>query len=193
MFWFKVFCKISLELLVRSCPLHYDHCDFIFCLNIEGEYGYARWTLQSLRRVLDSEYNADVFPITFNGRDRAVHLEDVMEHLQHLMDIAFKSVMEIEEYRDDDEEYLEAKALFINEDGIPYGAVMYGLFLNLYFSNVLAVHPSTKHAQNAEIENLKIHDLRHKMLEYVRIDKFRSSTYRTHFDSLLDAEVCFEI
>ena len=30
----------------------------------------------------------------------------------------------------DDAEYLEAKELFINEDGIPYGAVMYGLFLN---------------------------------------------------------------
>ena len=64
---------------------------------------------------------------------------------------------------DDDPLFVEAKELFINEDGIPYGAVMYGLFLNLYFANVFTIHPSTHHAQDALIENLKIHDLHHKV------------------------------
>ena len=86
------------------------------------------------------------------------------------MDIAFNSVMGMVEYDDDDEDYIAAKELFINEDGLPYGAVMYGLFLNLWFANVFRIHPSLKHAEGAEIENVYIHDLRHKTMEYVRMD-----------------------
>merc|ERR1719356_2317891 len=112
---------------------------------LKGEYAYARWTVSALERILESgEYN-DIFPITFSGRDESLEFDDVIDNLRDLMDIAFKSVMGVEEYDDDDEDYLEAKELFINEDGIPYGAVMYGLFLNLYVANVFTIHPSTKH------------------------------------------------
>ena len=73
------------------------------------------------------------------------------------------SVMGHETYDDDDEQWVAAKELFINEDGIPYGAVMYGLFLNLWFANVFTIHPSVKHSEGAVIENLKIHGLHHKV------------------------------
>ena len=112
------------------------------------------------------------FPLQFAGRDVEMTFADIIDNLHHLMDIAFKSVMGIEQYDDDDAHYLEAKALFINEDGIPYGAVMYGLFLNLYYSNVFTVHPTLHHAKGAEIENLKVHGLRHKTMEYIRMDDY---------------------
>ena len=138
--------------------------------NESGEYSYARWTLQRLERILDGEYNKLIFPLTFSGRDYELPLEEIVGHLRNLMDVAFKSVMNIEEYDDDDAVYAEAKSLFINEDGLPYGAVMYGLFLNLWYSNVFRIHPSLKHAVGATVENVHIHDLHHKTMEYVRMD-----------------------
>ena len=134
---------------------------------LKGEYAYARWTVQALERIQNYGDFNDVFPVTFSGREEALEFDDVIENLRTLMDIAFKSVMGIEEYADDDADYLMARDLFINEDGIPYGAVMYGLFLNLWISNVFMIHPSVKHAQNATISNLNIHGLKHKTMEYV--------------------------
>ena len=79
------------------------------------------------------------------------------------MDIAFKSVMGIEGYAEDDPQYEVAKELFINDDGIPYGAVMYGLFLNLWISNVFTIHPSILHSSGADLQNVHIHGLTHKV------------------------------
>ena len=151
-------------------------CDLklLFCCDLDsesiwwlGEYAYARWTVSALERIYESgEYN-DIFPLTFSGRNESVEFDDVIENLRDLMDIAFKSVMGVEQYDEDDDDFLEAKELFINEDGIPYGAVMYGLFLNLWFANVFTIHPSTKHASGAELANVTIHDLTHKTIEYV--------------------------
>ena len=127
--------------------------------------------MQALERIQDGEYN-DIFPVHFAGRSKSVSFDDVIENLRDLMDIAFRSVMGIEEYDDDDARYQKAKSLFINEDGIPYGAVMYGLFLNLYYANVFRVHPTLHHADGAQIENVNIHGLHHKMTEYVRMDDY---------------------
>ena len=137
-----------------------------------GEYAFARWTLQRLERIIEGDYNEDAFPLRFDGREHAVTLRELIDNLQDLVDVAFKSVMGIEEYDDDDAQYLEAKSLFINEDGIPYGAVMYGLFLNLYYANVFRVHPTLHHADGAQIENVNIHGLHHKMTEYIRMDDY---------------------
>merc|ERR550525_106468 len=155
---------------------------------LKGEYAYARWTVQTLTRMMESgDYKDDVFPITFSGREVALEFDDIIDNLKDLMDIAFKSVMGIEGYADHDPQYRKAKDLFINEDGIPYGAVMYGLFLNLWFANVFTIHPSTKHAVGAEIENVKIHGLHHKTMEYVRMDHAMNAMYRNQFNAPLDA------
>ena len=140
-----------------------------------GEYSYARWTVAALERVQETQYN-DIFPITFSGRDTALEMDDVIETLRDLMDIAFKSVMGIEDYDDDDEQYQIARDLFINEDGIPYGATIYGMFLNLYVSNVLQFHPSVKHSHDALIENVTVHGLHHNVCSvYIRLSSL------THF------------
>ena len=116
-----------------------------------------------LERILSSADYNDIFPITFSGRDEALEFEDVINNLRDLMDIAFKSVMGVEGYADNDPQYQKAKELFINDDGIPYGAVMYGLFLNLWISNVFNIHPSNKHSSGADLENVHIHGLTRKV------------------------------
>merc|ERR1719361_302446 len=153
---------------------------------LKGEYAYARWTLAQLERILESgDYN-DIFPVTFNGKS-AMEFDEILTNLRDQMDMAFKYVMGLEEYDDDDDEWQAAKHLFVNEDGIPYGAVMYGLFLNLWFANVFTIHPSIKHAQSATLENINIHDLTHKMMEYNRLDAFSQAMYRNQFNAPLDA------
>ena len=140
---------------------------------VPGEYAFARWTLQRLNRIIERPfYDESKFPLQFAGRDEAVSFQDIIDNLQNLVDIAFSAVMGTEQYDDDDADYVEAKEVFINEDGLPYGAVMYGLFLNLYYSNVFTVHPTLKHSVGADIENLTIHGLRHKTVEYIRMDDY---------------------
>merc|ERR550525_1167333 len=156
---------------------------------LKGEYAYARWTIQALERIRDDgdKYKEDEFPILFDGRDTALELDDIIDTLREQMDMAFKYVMNVETYDDSDEQWIAAKELFINEDGIPYGAVMYGLFLNLWFANVFTIHPSVKHSHDAVIENVRIHGLHHKMMEYVRMDKPQVSLFRNQFNAPLDA------
>ena len=112
---------------------------------------------------MESDDFNDIFPVTFSGREEALEFEDIIDNLRDLMDIAFKSVMGIQGYADHDPQYAVAKDLFINEDGLPYGAVMYGMFLNLWFANVFTIHPSIKHASGAVLENINIHGLHHKV------------------------------
>merc|ERR1719242_2296283 len=154
---------------------------------LKGEYAYARWTVQALERIRDGDdWNEGEFPILFDGRDSALELDEIITELREQMDMAFKYVMNVETYDDNDEQWIAAKELFINEDGIPYGAVMYGLFLNLWFANVFTIHPSTKHSRSATLENINIHDLTHKMMEYNRLDAFSQAMYRNQFNAPLD-------
>ena len=157
---------------------------------LTGEYGYARFTLQRLERIKNdpNKYiKENVFPFSFANRDKIINdIQDIIDPLRESMDIAFKYVINglPDNYKIDD----KTKRLFINEEGIPYGAVMYGLFLNLYFANVFQIHPSLKHSINAEIENVKIHDLIHKTREYLRLDEFSITPYSNPYNAALDAK-----
>ena len=150
---------------------------------LNGEYGYARFTLQRLERIAQSGNMNDVFPFAFAGRDDTVEtLSDIIDPLRSQMDEAFKFVMGIEA-----EISPEARRLFVNDDGIPYGAVMYGLFLNLFFANVFQIHPSEQHSVDAVLENVEIHDLTHKTREYLRLDEFSITPYANPYNAALDA------
>eukprot|EP01084_Bolivina_argentea_P036369 67300_1 len=160
---------------------------------LTGEYSYARFTLQRLERIRNDpdKYIDDVFPFTFSGREdiEINDLNDVIDPLREQMDIAFKYVMNIEQpqYSEEDAIFKKALSTFYNPTGIPYGAVMYGLFLNLYFANVFAIHPSLKHSSGAIINNLKIHDLKHSTVEYLRLDEFSVTPYANPYNAALDA------
>ena len=158
---------------------------------LNGEYTYARFTIQRLDRIKKDPTKftgKHEFPIQFAGRDTTLELTDIIENLRESMDMAFKHVMGIERYDDNNEKWMKAKKLFVNDDGIPYGAVMYGLFLNLYFANVFQIHPSMKHSKNALIENVEIHDLVHKTREYYRLDKYHDTPYSNPYNAGFDAE-----
>ena len=75
----------------------------------------------------------------------------------------------------------------MNEDGIPYGATMYGLFLNQNMAAIHGTHPSMKHSESADIEGLEVHDLNHKMVEYLRLDRFQQSVIRNPVGGALSA------
>ena len=128
-----------------------------------------------------------MFPVQFDGRDDELAMDDVIEGLRSLMDVAFKSVLGIEQYTVSDPLFQAAQSLFVSADGVPYGGSMYGLFLNLQVASLSMVHPSLKHSQSAVIEHVEIHDLNHKMREYLRMDKWHETSYRNPFGAALDA------
>merc|ERR1719361_200852 len=71
---------------------------------LKGEYGYARWTVAALERILESgDYHEDQVPVTFSGRDEALWIEDVIDELRAEMDLAFKYVLGVAEYDEDDD------------------------------------------------------------------------------------------
>ena len=148
-------------------------------------------TLQRLERLRDSESAqqaiAETFPIAFDGRDDELSMDDIIENLRSLMDIAFRSAMELEDYDVDDAQFVAAKELFLVHPGTPSGGVMYGLFLNQFVAAVSGVHPSMKHSKNAVIENVQIHDLDHNTREYLRMDRFETNSYRNPFGAALAA------
>merc|ERR550525_735874 len=43
---------------------------------LKGEYAYARWTLQRLKRLLETGYNWRQFPVTFSGREGTFAFHD---------------------------------------------------------------------------------------------------------------------
>jgi len=157
---------------------------------LKAEYGFARWTLQRLTRIANDEeqaVNTDAFPLQFEGRDEELTLDAIVLRLKMAMDVAFKSVSGVERYAEEDERYQEAKELFINEDGVPYGAVMYGLFLNQDLAATHGDHPSLIHSDGAVIEGLSVHDLSHKMVEYVRLDRRNQAPFRNPMGGVIDA------
>jgi len=87
--------------------------------------------------------------------------------LENEMNYAFKYVMLNEEEVSNDEEWIEAKKLFINSEGYGYGASVYGIFLSYPGANMLSYHISSKASSKATLENVYIHDISHKTKEYV--------------------------
>ena len=72
-----------------------------------------------------------------------------------------------------------------NSYGLPYGTALYGIFLSLPGANVFSVGNSDLKSTNAILKNIKIHGLRHRMHEYVRMQK--ATTFVVNpFNALLD-------
>ena len=125
----------------------------------------------------------DNFPITFANRDTSLTFMDIFNRLHKQMDLAFAYAMGERNQDETDQDWIEAKKLFIREDGIPYGATMYGIMLNLWFANVFHVHPSLKHSHRATLTNVEIHGLKHNTQEYIRLDKFNGPQYKNPYNS----------
>jgi len=132
---------------------------------LASEYTHYRFVLERMRKVIEEENPTET--IQFVDRDAAVSLDELREKLQNEMNYAFKYVMLGEEGDDDDEEWIEAKNVFINPTGYGYGASVYGIFLSYPGANVLSYHINSKTSSTATLENVYIHDITHKTKEYV--------------------------
>jgi len=152
-----------------------------------GEYGHARMILPRLRKIQEENPTGT---IQFYGRDSPVTIKELADELETQIDMAFNYVLHGVEHSEDDENYntwLKAKENFINEDGIPYGSGMYGLFFSYPGANVFGYAHSDLRSSNAVVENVKIHNLYHKMYEYLR---FHSGIpfYVNPFNAVFDVE-----
>ena len=126
--------------------------------------------------------------MTFDGREQELSFDDVLERLRSAMDIAFWTATEHKAFDRDDADYVAAKELFVNADGVPFGGALYGLFLNQFMAGNVGTHSTMKHAENAVIEELEIHDLKHRMAETLRLDKMGTAPYRNAFGAALNAK-----
>ena len=118
-----------------------------------GEYGHARMLLPRLRKIAEENPTEG---IKFYGRDKPLKMDEIVAKLEKQVDLAFEYVMYGTEISRDDDQYelwLKAKENFINEDGIPYGSGMYGIFLSYPGANVFGYGHSNLKSKNARIES----------------------------------------
>jgi len=137
---------------------------------LASEYTHYRFILPRLRKIAE---NNPTGTIQFINREKAVTMADIAEELEYKMTQAFQYVMYGMEPDEDDteayESFVEAKKIFVNDNGLGYGASQYGIFLSYPGANVLSFHLNQDTSKGATLENVNIHDLHHQTKEYVGI------------------------
>jgi len=124
-------------------------------------------------------------------------MAEIVEKLEMELDMAWDYVVYGTEIAETDTNYnlfVEAKRLFINENGIPNGGAQYGIFLNTFGASVFTYNLYTGFwSTSATLENVKIHDMKHSMDEYVRLHIYRSGDIIINpFNAPLDVEEMFD-
>jgi len=135
-----------------------------------GEYGHARFLLPRYQLIAEETKDQK---IQFYGRKIPITMAEIVEKLETELDMAWNYVVNNVELTKHDEDYdlfVEAKRLFINENGILNAGAQYGIFLNTYGASVYTYNLYTGYwSTKAILENVKIHDMQHSMKEYVRM------------------------
>merc|ERR1719334_2894235 len=149
-------------LTVRNCEI--GPTTEIAYLN--GNYGHMRLIMPTLKSVAQDSDIQNPNTIHFHGREKAVTMWQLLDKLVEEMDMAYNFVMTGTTY-EDHEWWEEAQQMFINPSGLPYGAVLYGLFLNYPSAGIFGWHVNDALSTKATLENVYIHDLRHKGIEVV--------------------------
>ena len=167
-----------------------------------GEYGQIRALLPRLEKVADENPDAS---ITFANREGgAVTMSDLVEDLIRGTNQIFEYVMtgnepDISNIKDQ-KDWFAVRNQFYNPSGLPDGASLYGIYLNMAGENTMTFHMNmNKNAfsDSVMLENVKIHDLRHKMNEYVRVQSRNvenpfGSIYKTAIGSPFEATQMLE-
>merc|ERR1719474_232443 len=93
-------------------------------------------------------------------------MHDLIEKVVTMMDLVLDYVIDgtVKEHH---EYWEEAVKMFVNPSGLPFGAVLYGLYLNYPSAGIFGWHVNDVLSYNATVENVYIHDLRHKGIEVV--------------------------
>ena len=129
--------------------------------------------------------------IRFDARDEEWTAEELADELEKQMNMAFHYALTrtAPEFVDEDDQasWESAQKVFINEDGIPYGSVQHGIFLNTEGTSVFNYNMGTSSfSTNIELNDVTIHGMFHKMDEWVRF-AVNAEIYVTSFTSPLDA------
>ena len=133
----------------------------------KGEYGHGRTLLKRFRTA--AEHYPDT-EIRFRGRDSSTTMPEIVDELEKELNMAYDYVVNGKKFDEDDESWISAKSLFIDNTNLPNGAAMYGIFLNTYGASVLTYNLNSYfYSYNAVVSNTKIHGLEHAMNEYTRI------------------------
>ena len=93
---------------------------------LNGNYGHMRLLLPTMTKIAD-EHPEDT--ISFNGRkDERVTMHDLIAKVVTMMDLVLDYVID-GTVREHHNYWEEAVKMFINPSGLPFGAVLYGMFL----------------------------------------------------------------
>jgi len=133
---------------------------------LNGNYAHMRLIMPTLKKVAEDSDSAVPSEIRFVGRDEAVTMWQLLDKLVEEMDMAYWHAMTGQTF-EDNPLWDEAFKMFINPSGLPYGAVLYGLFLNYPSAGIFGWHVNNALSYDATIENVHVHDLRHKGIEVV--------------------------
>jgi len=130
---------------------------------LNGNYGQFRLLLPTFHKIAKEYPNEGIL---FDGRTERVTMQQMLNKVIRMMDMVYDFAVtgtshEGEEYWD------EAVDAFVNPSGLPYGAVLYGLFLNYPSAGIFGWHVNDALSTKATLENVYIHDLRHKGIEVV--------------------------
>ena len=167
-----------------------------------GEYGQIRALLPRLERVADEQPDAS---ITFADREgEAVTMRDLLEDLIRGTNQMFEFVMTGNEpdisTLKEQKDWFAVRNQFYNPSGLPDGASLYGIYLNMAGENTMTFHmnmAADSFSDSVMLENVKIHDLRHRMNEYVRVqsrtvDNAAGSIYQTPIGAPYEATQMLE-
>ena len=116
-------------------------------------------------------------------------MSDLVDELETQLTMAYNYIVNGEEFDENDESWISAKSLFIDDTDLPNGSSMYGIFLNTYGASVLTYNLNSYFYSNrAVISNTKIHGLSHAMKEYTRMQYPDSgNTYLNPFHAPFEA------
>ena len=105
------------------------------------------------------------------SNDKDYTLREILDEMILQMDMAFdyvtKRKTEDELYEEYGDKWLQSKRVFVfdYQGGIPYGGVIYGLYLNYPSSGISGFYRNTDKSYNVELNNLYIHDITHSSFE----------------------------
>eukprot|EP01083_Nonionella_stella_P034077 93279_1 len=134
---------------------------------VTPQYAHGRFMLQRLQYIADKETQS----VVIDGEN--VFVSDIIETLRTEMDDAFWfSRNDRENARDN---------LFINADGLPHGATLYGVFLNSEGASVFGLGLSPRHSSDLVLRNVIVKELRSNPMETVRAQLTRGP-----FNDLVD-------
>jgi len=155
---------------------------------LRAEYGHMRYMLPRLRAI--AEENPDG-TIQYSGRDEVWTAATLADELEIQLNLAFNYAVYGTVPEDEtDSSWVSAKSVFINENGIPYGSVQHGIFLNTEGTSVFNYNlHTTSYSTSISLIDVKIHGMRHKMTEWVRFS-YAAEVFATAVNSPIDAGAC---